>query len=118
MSTLQEMLSRAEKEKSSTYDEVTKTDWINYVNQKVSNEILKQAELPVLSYPADSQTALLVPAPYDVMYLYYVYAQIDMLSMDIESYNNYVSAYNDAFDDYRRYYIRNNLPKARYITGL
>lgn len=57
-------------------------------------------------------TILLVPAPYDVLYIRYLDAQIDYLNGEIKRYNNSSTLYNLAFRDYSNYYTRTHLPKS------
>ena len=57
-------------------------------------------------------TVLLVPAPYDILYIRYLDAQIDYLNGEINRYNNSSTLYNLAFRDYSNFYTRTHLPKS------
>lgn len=60
---------------------------------------------------ADNNKELLIPHPYDSMYLYYISAQIDFFNKEIASYNNNMALYNTMWDDFAAFYRRNNYPK-------
>jgi hypothetical protein len=55
-------------------------------------------------------TVLLVPAPYDDVYLRWLEARIDYANGEYGKYNNSLTAYNDAYSLFERYYNRNNMP--------
>jgi len=59
----------------------------------------------------DLETELLVPAPYDEMYVYWLQAQIDYWNQELSKYNNSVAMYNTAYSEFERWYIRNHMPK-------
>ena len=58
----------------------------------------------------DMETELLVPAPYDEMYLRWLEAMIDYHNGEDERYNNAITLFNNAFDGYKKYYTRNHMP--------
>lgn len=55
-------------------------------------------------------TELLVAAPYDELYLYCLYMEIDRTNMENTKYNNSTSSFNTAYDKYAAYYNRTHLP--------
>ena len=56
-------------------------------------------------------TELLVPAPYDVIYLYWLEATIDYWNGETKKYNNSIEVYNTAYSEFERYYNRTHMPK-------
>ena len=57
-----------------------------------------------------NDTELLVPAPYDDIYVRWLEAQIDYSNADYGRYSNSMTMYNAAYSAYERYYNRNNMP--------
>ena len=55
-------------------------------------------------------TVLLVPAPYDEVYLRWMEAQIDYHNGEYDKFNNSIVMYNTAFDNYQKCYIRTHKP--------
>ncbi len=62
------------------------------------------------AYPEDGDKPLLVGAPWDRLYDLYLMAQVDFYNREMENYNNSVTAFNDALDQWRQSYNRRHLP--------
>lgn len=58
-------------------------------------------------------TELLVPAPYDVIYLYWLESTIDYWNGETGKYNNSIELYNTAYSEFERYYNRTHVPKGK-----
>ena len=56
------------------------------------------------------ETVLLVPAPFENIYLRWLEAQIDYANGEYTKYNNAIITYNAEYDDFAKYYARNNMP--------
>lgn len=105
--------------KPNTVDVADMFDWINEIEGIVYRGIFEKAEdtdfeLPTYDYEADQEAELLVTAPYDIIYFHYLSAKIDFIECEINSYNNNMSLYNAAYDDFAAYYRRNHMPKRGY----
>ena len=61
----------------------------------------------------DPQTELLVPAPYDEVYLRWMEAQIDYHNGEYDKYNNAIIMFNAAFEAYAAYYNQHHMPVSR-----
>ena len=81
--------------------------WIKDVDASVT-QYLNVEGAPIT--PADSETALFIPAPFDNIYFLYCLAQIDFLNRDYDQYANTYAMYNARLDDYLKDYIRRNRP--------
>lgn len=55
-------------------------------------------------------TELLVAAPYDDLYVYHLFMQIDLRNMEWQKFNNSTLSFNAAYDKYAAYYNRTHLP--------
>jgi len=66
---------------------------------------------PPQSYPEDGDgPALLVPAPYDGLYDLYLWSKVDFVNRERDNYNNSLSAYYAALDEWRQKYNREHMP--------
>lgn len=92
------------------YDEILKTEWLSQLDGQFALETLKAPEFSGYSYPEDSDRELLIPAPYDGVYLYYLQAMLDYQNREYGNYANTMSMFNAAMDQYEKYLRRTNLP--------
>lgn len=60
-------------------------------------------------------TVLLVPAPYDELYVFWLQTWIDYWNGELARYNNSTSMYKSAYSDFERAYNREHMPKATKI---
>ena len=58
----------------------------------------------------DPDTALLVPEPFDELYLRYLQAQMDSANGELTHYANAAALFNTALQAYRNHYIRTHKP--------
>lgn len=70
------------------------------------------SELPEIPerFPEDGDMPLLVEPPYGRLYELYLMAQIDFLNREYDNYNNSVTAFNAALDEWRQKYHRDHRP--------
>ena len=61
----------------------------------------------------DPNTVLLVPAPWDEMYLHYMQAQIDYANGDMTRYTNGAALFNTSLAAYKNHYNRTHAPKGQ-----
>ena len=103
--------------KHNTYTQSDKVDWISRLDHMVKKFIIDThagAESVTFTGYDDStdlQTELLVPAPFDEVYLRWMEAQIDYHNGEYEKYNNSIDMFNTAYQGYQNYYNRTNMPK-------
>ena len=55
-------------------------------------------------------TELIVPAPYDNIYVLWLQSQIDYANEESAKFNNSSSAYNHAYSEFQKYYNRTHIP--------
>lgn len=58
----------------------------------------------------DGARELLIPPPWDEVYVYYLYAQMDQRLGEIERYNNDAALFNAAWNDAVTWYNRTHMP--------
>ena len=69
--------------------------------------------VPGYGEDADLTTELLVPAPYDDIYIRWLESQIDYTNGEYGKYNNSIAMYNAAYTAYANYYNRTHMPKGK-----
>ena len=87
----------------STLDGVIKN---NIIDTHVGNEVVFEG----YNEDTPTDTELLVPAPYDTVYIYWLQSQIDYWNQELGKYNNSITMYNTAYSEYEKYYNRTHEP--------
>ena len=117
--TIMEVLYRIDAVKPNSYTQSEKIKWLSTLDGVIKSDIIDTHEcggdVVFNGYDenTDISTKLLVPAPYDDIYLRWLEAQIDYANGEYGKYNNSLVAYNDAFDLFKRYYNRTYMPKSQ-----
>lgn len=103
-------INRLDALKFNTYSQSDKVEWLSRLDSMVKRQIIdthEGADAVTFTGYDDStnlDTELLVPVPYDEMYLRWLEAQIDYHNGEYDKYNNAIIMFNTAFDAYRSYY--------------
>lgn len=108
--TIMEALTRIDEIKPNTCSAKRKIAGLSVLDALVKTTVIDRHEgaedvkfsLYDTSTPTD--TVLLVPPPYDVIYLFYLEMCLNRINGEYERYNNSAKLYNAAFDDYAKYY--------------
>lgn len=109
--TLQEAISIQEQLKPSAIPEALKIVWLSTLDGTIKKEIIDMYDgaekIDFVGYSASRKDQnLLVPAPYDRLYVSFLIAQIERHNGEIEKYNNSVMIYNVDYRDYANWYNR------------
>ena len=126
--------------KPNQYDDAALVRWLSTLDGYLYHEVLCWHEKPeeepggplteepvlgawdvsVLPYDADTDKdkQLLVPAPYDDIYVKYLCAQIDFHNAEWTRYNNSMILYNTALSAYADWLNRNNRPKQEHYVRI
>ena len=119
--TLIEAINRIDSFKPNTYLQTDKIKWLSNLDGIIKKEIIDthegSEEVIFDGYDVDTalDTVMLVPAPYDDIYLKWLEAQIDYVNGDTAKYNNSMTMYNSAYSAFERYYNRTHMPKTKSI---
>ena len=111
--TIAEVISKVDALKPNTYTPEDKMDWLSNLDARVKSQIIDAHEChdPIPFYGYDSEDMeLLVPAPYDEMYLRWLEAQIDYHNGEDDRYNNAIILFNNAYEGYKKHYTRTHMP--------
>ena len=69
--------------------------------------------MPEYDSDTDPGKTLLVPVPYDNVYVYWLMAKIDEQTMEQEKYNNDKAMFTAAYESFSDYWTRTHMPKTR-----
>lgn len=102
-----------------TYNQVDKVAWLSELDSDVKHHIIDTHEgaetVTFTGYDdsTDLQTELLVPSPFDSVYLRWLEAQIHYHNGEYDRYNNAIIMYNTAYGAFADYYNRTHKPKSQ-----
>ena len=116
--TIESAIARVNKLRPNSVPEKTKVEWLSQVDGLVHREILLAHELPEeipeefdgYDHNTHPATVLLVPFPYDEIYIHWLNAQIDYAMMENDKYNNDRMLFNNAWDTFGDAWRRAHMP--------
>lgn len=117
--TIIDAITRADAQKPNGYSQSEKVRWLSTLDGIVKREVIDTHEggeaVLFAGYNDETPltTELLVPPPYDDVYIRYLEMQIDYSNGEFAKYNNSTDAYNLALSDFEKYYNREHKPKSR-----
>ena len=115
--TIREAISQVDANAGNTYTQKEKIGWLSSLDQRVKAMIIDTHEgaedviFQGYSENTDPDTVLLVPAPFDDIYLRYLEAQIHYRNQEEDRCNNATDAYHALWAEFRNYYNRRHMPK-------
>jgi len=107
--------------KPNSYSDEEKIGWLSELDRRIKEEIIDTHEgsetVKFDGYTANTSIAtdLLVPAPHDDLYIYWMESKIDYWNGENRRYNNSISMFNATYSEYAKYYNRTNMPKGRNL---
>ena len=119
--TIIEAINRIDAVHPNNYTQHDKVAWISTLDGVIKKEIIDTHEgAEAVSFsgytddtPAD--TELLVPAPYDEVYLFWLQSKIDYWNGEMGKYNNSISMYNTAYSNFEKAYNREHKPISKKL---
>ena len=117
--TIIEPINKIDNFKPNSYTQQDKVRWLSILDGIIKVEIIDTHEggegVAFNGYEADTdvRTVLLVPAPYDDVYVKWLEAQIDYANGETAKYNNSMVMFNAAYSAFERYYNRTHIPKGK-----
>ena len=118
---IREAIERIDSHKHNIYTQNDKIAWLSRLDSMVKTLIIdaheggEAVEFTGYDDSTDLNTEMLVPAPFDEMYLRWLEAQIDYSNGEYGKYNNAITMYQTAYDAYANHYRRTNMPKSTAI---
>lgn len=89
--------------------------WILKIENDIRNNVLNKTELNIDDI--NENTELTIKSSHEDLYEMYVIAMIHKSNQDIDLYNNAITEFNSIYDDYAKWYRRNNFTETPEITG-
>lgn len=114
--TIMDALAHIDAVKPNSYSQEEKIYWLSVLDGTVKKEIIdiySDAEGEFDGYTADTSptTELLIPHPYDDIYVHWLAMRMDLASGEYGRYQNSAELFNSAYTAYERYYGRTHTPK-------
>ena len=109
--TINEAIARVDDLRDNTMAPNIKIAWLQMVDQQVYHEIIKgrvgadAVTLPDYS-DENGELVLLVPPPYDMLYVYRLEAEICYKNQEIDRQANALTRYNELMDAFAKQYAR------------
>ena len=119
--TIIEAINRIDSLKPNNYTQEDKIKWLSTIDGVIKKEIIdthEGADAVIFNgYDVDTalDTVLIVPAPYDDIYVKWLEAQIDYFNGETAKFNNSIAMYNTAYSVFERYYNRTHMPIGKSI---
>ena len=120
--TINEAIARVDDLRDNTMAPDIKILWLQMVDQQVYEEIIKgregEADVPYPNYTEDDgERELIVPPPYDMLYVYRLEAEILYTINEIKKQANSLMRYNELLSGFAAKYMREHraLPHAPVI---
>ena len=117
--TIMEAINRIDSIKPNSYSQYEKMMWLSTLDGIIKRNIFdthEGAESVVFNgYTEETNltTQLLVPAPYDDIYLFWLESKIDYWNGEMGRYNNSISMYNATYSEFEKNYNRTHMPKGK-----
>lgn len=114
--TIIEAINKTDVLKPNNYTHTDKVKWLSNLDGIIKKEIIDTheggADVNFSGYDDNTpnEQELLVPFPYDDIYIKWLESQIDYNNAEYGKYNNSSMAYNTAYSAFERYYNRHNMP--------
>ena len=114
--TIQDALDMADELKPNMMQESTKIRFLSEIEGKIYHEIIMKHEheddidMPEYDSDTDTDTELLAPAPYDMVYVYWLISRIDHMNQEMDKYNNDRILFENAWGELSDYWTREHMP--------
>jgi hypothetical protein len=114
--TINEAISKIDDYKSNVYSQPDKISWLSRLDGMIKRLIIDTHEgagdvaFEGYNEDTDLHTELLVPHPFDAIYLYWLEAQIDYHNGELNKYNNSISMFHSSFEAFESDYKSNHRP--------
>lgn len=114
--TLIEAINRIDSLKPNGFLQEDKVRWLSNLEGSIKSEIIDKHEgaenvtFNGYNESTNLNTVLLVPAPYDDVYVRYLEMQMDYTNGEYARFENSVTMYNNAYSAFERHYNRTHMP--------
>lgn len=115
--TIKDCIDIVDNNKPNQYTIKDKVSWLSFIEEIIINDVLKTHEGydgrydTFTGYTEDKiSVKLIVPSPYDRLYIEYLKMMIDKENGETARYNNSAASFNTYMSEYRKYYNKMHMP--------
>lgn len=118
---LGEVIEKVNRKRQNSIPYEEKVRWLSQLEWKVKHRIIdthqggQSVSFSGYDENTDKETVLLVPAPYDEMYLLYLEAKIHYADQQEDQYNNAMDLFEEQWADFAAWYNRTHMPVAHKL---
>lgn len=118
--TIIDAINRIDKLVPNTFEEREKIFFLSTLDATVKEAVIDRHEgfeevvFEGYGEDTDTDTVLLVPAPYDEIYLFWLEMKICYYNQDMDQYNNATVMFNKVYDKYCKFYNRTRKPRKEH----
>ena len=117
---IQEALDMADAMKPNMMEREVKIRFLQELDGMIHDEIVMRHEhtaeeetAPAYDSDTPGDTQLIIPAPYDMFYIYWLMSKIDLLNMEMDKYNNDRALFESQYEQMSDWYTRTHMPIQR-----
>lgn len=116
-----EAIDRVDDLKPNDYSQEEKVIWLSNLDWMVKTEIIDTHEgaedvtFDGYEINAPIDTEMLIPKPYEELYIHWLESRIDYANGEYAKYNNSITMFNNLYAAFTRYYNRTHTPKTEKI---
>ena len=118
--TIQAALDMADQLKPNMMQRAAKIGFLNEIDNMIYRELIMRHEhtdveetAPAYDMETDEATELLIPTPYDMLYVYWIMSKIDLLNQEMDKYNNDRALFENAYQQAADWINRTRMPISR-----
>lgn len=108
--TIGQAISQTRKLSGNAVEDATLCRWLSELDGRLMLDFYKGGEWMSYSLPDDEDHELLVPFPWDELYVHYLEAMVYYSNGEFERYRNSYEMYNKKELDFRQWYARTHVP--------
>lgn len=115
--TISQAISALDSYKPNTYTQDEKISWLSAMDGMIKLNVIdthedgENVEFTGYDGETDTDTELLVGAPYEELYILWMAAKADFYNEEYDKYNNTITRFNDLYQDFANYYNRTHMSK-------
>lgn len=119
--TIIEAINRIDAVNPNNYTQPEKVAWLSTLDGVIKKEIVDTHEgseaVTFAGYNEETplDTELIVSAPYDEVYLFWLQSKIDYWNGEMGKYNNSIAMYNTAYNNFEKAYNREHKPISKKL---
>ena len=114
--TIRQALENLDQSKFNTVSQQKKIGWLSQLDLMAQELLIENFEdvadfLPSYNAQTDLDTLLVICAPYDEIYGYYLAAMVDFENQEFDRFNNAIAMYSAVWERYANHVLRTHTPK-------